>query len=351
MGEILFFLIFAILRRKSYNFEETIENIEMRHIFLIIALIGSMLITGFSCLSSKKAQTEPVEEDLTPVEIIVPDTFLLPHIPEIMKDPEERAKYLVMHYWDRFDFTDQNLIRRPEITEQAFVDYINILGYVSNEEADASLIYTLRKAEIDTMMYVHFTELFEKYLYEPNSPFRNEEFYLPVLQEVVNSPLLTEELRSRYGFQQEMARKNRIGDSANDFTYTVSSGQSFRLYDLKSEYTLLMFTNPGCSTCAAVTEHLNKSRELNDALALNSSTRTMLTILALSPDNDLQEWSAHLPEIPRHWVYAYDKSGEIEAKKLYDIKAFPTLYLLDKDKKVVLKDTSIEMIELFFSVH
>ncbi|MFA7491981.1 MAG: DUF5106 domain-containing protein [Proteiniphilum sp.] len=323
----------------------------MRHIFLIIALIGSMLITGFSCLSSKKAQMDPLEEEATSRGVIVPDTFALPHIPEIIKDPEERAKYLVMHYWDRFDFSDRNLIRRPEITEQAFVDYINILSYVADEEVSASLIYTLRKAEVDTIMYVHFTELFEKYLYEPNSPFRNEEFYLPVLQEVVNSPLLKEEMRSRYGFQQEMAKKNRIGNSANDFTYTVSSGQSFRLYDLKSDYILLMFTNPGCSTCASVTDHLNQSKGLNDALALNSPTRTMLTILALSPDSDLQEWNAHLPEMPRHWVYAYDKSGEIEAKKLYDIKAFPTLYLLDKDKKVVLKDTSIEMIESFFSVH
>lgn len=323
----------------------------MKHNLSIIALAGSMLITGFSCLSSKKAQTEPVEGKQIPVQTIVPDTFVLPQIPEIMKEPEERAGYLVMHYWDRFDFADRNLIRRPEITEQAFVDYINILGYVPKENADASLRYALQKAEADTMMYVHFTELFEKYLYDPNSPFRNEEYYLPVLQEVVNSPLLTEERRSRYGFQQEMARKNRVGESANDFTYTVSSGQSFRLYDLKSEYTLLMFTNPGCSTCAAVTERLKESKELKDALSMNSPSRTMITILALSPDNDYAEWSAHLPEMPLQWVYAYDKSGEIMTKRLYDIKAFPSLYLLSKDKKVILKDTSIEAIESFFAVH
>lgn len=323
----------------------------MKRIFSIIALSGFMLVIGFSCLSSKKAQSEPLEEKATPVQAIVPDTFVLPLVPEMMRDSEERAKYLVLHYWDRFDFADRNLILRPEITEQAFVDYINILGYVPKENADASLAYTLHKAGIDTMMYVHFTELFEKYLYDPNSPFRNEEYYLPVLQEVVNSPLLAEERRSHYGFQLDMAMQNRIGERANDFVYTVSSGQSSRLYDLKSEYTLLMFTDPGCSTCAAVTERLKESKELNDVLALNSPGRTMLTILALSPDNNLEEWSARLPEIPARWVYAYDKSGEVTGKRLYDIKAFPTLYLLDKDKKVILKDTSIEAIESFFSIH
>lgn len=317
----------------------------------------AVLTGALSCLSSKKSRTEIPEEvsmsaqDPAQAQTTVPDTFILPSIPEIMKDPEERAKYLVMHYWDRFDFSDRTLIERPNITEQAFVDYINILGYVPKEDADASLVYTLQKAEADTLMYVHFTELFEKYFYEPNSPFRNEEYYLPVLEEVVSSPLLKEEKRSRYEFQREMSNKNRIGDFANDLTYTVSSGQSFRLYDLRSEYTLLMFTNPGCSTCAAVMEHLSVSEELNRALALNSPTRTMLTVLALSPDNDLDEWLSHLPEIPTRWIYAYDKSGEITTKRLYDIKAIPTIYLLDKDKKVILKDTSIEMVESFFSVY
>lgn len=310
-----------------------------------------MLMLGFSCLSSKKAQSESLEEKTIPAETIVPDTFVLPQIPQTTKEPEERAKYLVMHYWDKFDFADRNLVLRPEITEQAFVDYINILGYVSIEHVEASLAYTLAKAEIDTIMYLHFTELFEKYLYDPNSPFRDDEYYLTVLQEVVESPLLSVENRSRYKFQLEMAMKNRVGERANDFSYTVSSGQSFRLYDLKSEYTLLMFTNPGCSTCAAVTEYLMKSKELNDALALNNPTRTMLTILAFSPDHDLKDWTAYLSEMPARWIYAYDKSGEVTTKRLYDIKAFPSLYLLDKDKKVILKDSSIEAVESFFSVH
>lgn len=322
----------------------------MKRIFSIIALAGLLLTTGFSCLSSKKAQSDPLEVVTVPAQTIVPDTFVLPQIPEVLQNSEVRAKYLVMHYWDRFDFADRKLIQRPEITEQAFVDYINILSYVPKEDIDASLAYTLQKAETDTMMYNHFLELFEKYLYDPNSPFRNEEYYLPVLHKVVNSPLLAEEARSRYGFQLDMAMQNRVGQRANDFIYTISSGQSFRLYDLKSEYTLLMFTDPGCSTCAAVTERLGNSEAVNNALALNSAVRTMLTVFTLYPEKDLEEWNAHLSGMPAGWLHAYDKSGEITGKRLYDIKAFPTLYLLDKDKKVILKDTSIEAIESFFLI-
>jgi len=35
----------------------------------------------------------------------------------------------------------------------------------------------------------------------------------------------------------------------------------------------------------------------------------------------------------------------IDQKNLYDLKAIPTLYLLDKDKTVLLKDATAEEIE------
>jgi hypothetical protein len=95
---------------------------------------------------------------------------------------------------------------------------------------------------------------------------------------------------------------------------------------------------------------LNGSKPLNDALAMNTTSRTMLTILTLYPDNNLTEWYKYLPEMPVKWIHAYDKGMEVTQRKLYDIKAIPTLYLLDKDKKVILKDSSIEAIESFFSV-
>ncbi len=333
--------------------------------FYIFLFVSVGLLSGIvSCSSSKKAGPDTRDEagntrgevsEITgelaePVHTIVPDTFVLPPIPQTITVPQERTEYLTMHYWDRFDFGDRKMIDRPEITEQAFVDYINILHHVPKESADKSVEYTLNKAAVDTVMYGHFATLFEKYLYDPNSPFRNEELYLPVLHEYTNSPLLTEERRSVFLFQLDMALKNRVGQKARNFAYTLPSGQSYTLYDLKSEYTLLMFSNPGCSTCEAVTKQLGQSKELSGALSLNSPGRTMLTILTIYPDNDLEEWLAHLDKMPTAWIHGYDKGMKITHEKLYDIKAIPTLYLLDSNKNVILKDTSIESLEAFFSL-
>lgn len=326
------------------------------NLYFPIALLTLGLVL-ISCSTSKKTESNRQElitennvtENNSQVEQISVDDFTLPDIPSEITNSDLRAQYLVKHYWDHFSFRNRELIGRPEITEQAFVDYINILNYVPNYKVDESIRETIKKAEVDTLMHAHFISLFEKYFYDPNSPFRNEELYIPVLNQITKSSLLTDTDKSVYEFQLEMAMKNRVGKKGNNFKYTLASGKTFSFYELKSEYTLLMFSNPGCPTCETVTRQLSSSEPIKNALTLNSSTRTMLTIITLYPDENLDEWLAHLPQMPANWVHAYDKDLEITHKNLYDIKAIPTLYLFDNDKNVILKDTSIEAIENFFN--
>ena len=83
---------------------------------------------------------------------------------------------------------------------------------------------------------------------------------------------------------------------------------------------------------------------------MNTPSRTMLTILTIYIDDNLDEWHSHLAELPTNWTHAYDKDNKISKNRLYDIKAIPTLYLLDKDKKVLQKDTSPNALESFFTV-
>ena len=320
----------------------------MRYLVWFILFAGLTLFSSLSCSSSKKSGTESRETYGT--ETVVPDTFVFPQVPEALTDPDERAQYLIRHFWDRFDFADRGLTKKPAITEQAFVDYIHLLSIHPAGESAESLLQTLRRAEADTVMYRYFVSLMEKYFYDPNSPFRNEEHFIPVLKVITGSRLLEDAERSRYNFLLEMTLLNRVGDKANNFTFTLPSGESGALYDIKSQYLLLIFSNPGCPTCEAVTRRLDSSAPLNKALALNSPTRSMLTILTIYPDSDLEEWRAYLPQMPQQWLHGYDPGMAITRRRLYDVKAIPTIYLLDSDKTVILKDTSIEAVESFFSV-
>ena len=56
----------------------------------------------------------------------------------------------------------------------------------------------------------------------------------------------------------------------------------------------------------------------------------------------------HRNEIPDGWINSYDKELTVLTEECYDLKAMPTLYLLDKDKKVLLKDAAVRDIEDYF---
>lgn len=60
-------------------------------------------------------------------------SFTLPEIPSSLKTPRERAVYLSVHYWDHYNFADTTLISKKEITEQAFVDFLEVLQFVDKK--------------------------------------------------------------------------------------------------------------------------------------------------------------------------------------------------------------------------
>ena len=40
------------------------------------------------------------------------------------------------------------------------------------------------------------------------------------------------------------------------------------------------------------------------------------------------------PDVPAAWINSYDNTVSLKNDEIYDLKAIPTLYLLDKTKKL-----------------
>lgn len=268
--------------------------------------------------------------------------FTMVDIPITLTTPEARADFLVRHYWDNFDFSDTAYINKPDITEQAFADYINIFSHTEREAVSYSIDKVLDSASQNTEMFSYILGLYKKYLYDPNSPLRNEEYYIPVLNYIVNSDNVNVAEKTRSQYILDMVMKNRVGEKATNINYTLASGKTGTLYNIKGNYTILMFHNPDCHTCGETITHMKASPVINGLL-----NDKQLGVLAFYPDEDLEIWKKHLSDLPSEWVNGYDKNQVVEKNKLYDLKAIPTLYLLDKDKRILLKDATIQVIERY----
>ncbi len=178
----------------------------------------------------------------------------------------------------------------------------------------------------------------EDYFNNPNSPYRNEDIYIAVLEALIEAPDIDSIDKVRPRFQLEQTMKNRPGTMAADLSLLTVHGKRLSLSDINADYTLLYFFNPECHDCKRVTQHIATS-----ALFLNLQNRGHLKVLAVYPDEDLTAWEKQKHEHPATWTVA--RFAPEQDREAYNLPAIPNLYLLDKDKRIVLKDAPIEQIE------
>ena len=63
-----------------------------------------------------------------------------------------------------------------------------------------------------------------------------------------------------------------------------------------------------------------------------------MKVLNIYIDEDLEAWRSYMPIYPENWYNGFDPDLVIRGEELYSVRAIPSLYLLDKEKRVILKD-------------
>ena len=258
--------------------------------------------------------------------------FPYPQIPSMMTEPQQRATYLLMHYWDNVDFKDMKLVANDDFMEQGFVNYLSVLPIVDALTAERSVEAMMKRAEVNGVAYKKLVNIAEKYLFEPNSPMVSDEMYIMFLNQVLKTSVLSKVEKSRFEYQHRVVMKNRVGSVATDFIYMDKDGKTGSLHQLKAEETLLVFYDPECDNCAEIIEKLRYDRRLNSKIMSGK-----LRVLAVYAGDNRALWEQHLAKMPTNWLVGRAVS-KIQPLGLYVLRAMPAIYLLDKDKKVLKKE-------------
>lgn len=273
--------------------------------------------------------------------------FTLPAIPDTLQTVESRSSYLVAHYWDRFSFADSlQFMNQPEMVEQAVVDYVDLFRLVPATEAENSLSALMDQASVTLNGFLFFYNTLEKYLYDATSPMRNEALFIPVLQKMMASNKLNDDDKLRPAMLLKSVSKNKVGSMAADFSYTKPDGSQHRLSEVQTPLTLLLFFDPECDDCHQVIMRLEKTDVLNQLTA-----DRQLTVLAVYPGENKRLWQTMAQHMLPTWEIGMDESQTIYNKELYDILGFPSMYLLDQHKTVILKDASLTALEEYFGAN
>lgn len=312
--------------RKSFLFKRLVFSL-LFPLFLLSACTGS---------SSRASGQSANEETKSGV------CYTAPVVPGVITDDYERGVYFMTHYWDQFQFEDTTCLHEEDL-EQIFVDFVVPLSHMDPELAEKIIASHLTQSMATKESFEWFTSMYEKYLYEIGSPVRNEETYALVIENLLRLDGLDEVQKIRPQMLLEEINKNREGTKAADFTYLLPNGSKQRMHAFNAPYTLLFFYDPDCSICKAEKEKLMRS-----PLLLNWLDQKELRVLAICIGTE-DDWKRHLSEYPAEWVNGLDANHAIISDELYLIKATPSMYLLDQNKTVLLKDVMADQLNEWLS--
>ena len=276
-------------------------------------------------------------------------------VPSIYTEREDVEDYVLAHFWDTFLDTSAEYrcdsayvagVERKQLASEV-ASYLSILQSVSPDKALESIsafyrsLEDFQKADTTSNAYTFVTEAVEYYLYDPNSEIRNEDLYIPFASGMAASPFVGDGKRVSYSHAVEMCSLNRPGTPAADFRFTDTEGRSHTLYGEKSPLTVLIFVNPGCKAC----EDVVGAFESDKVFSLISSG--WIQILGIYIDEETDKWKEGSDDLPAHWLNGCDPDGVIRRDQIYSVRAIPSIYILDENKNVLLKDAPLSRVVTF----
>ena len=267
--------------------------------------------------------------------------------PAMMEDPQDRAEYMAQNMWNSLTDPSRTYpcdsllvsgVRRADV-EQKFANWTQVLRMSSRPVAEKSVsrLYdralACEKKDTSSNVFETFASLVDKYLFDPNSPLRDEDLYGAYASRLAAYEGYTEVQKEKYARDARLCALNKVGTKAADFRFADRRGKIRTLYGVEAPYTLLFFSNPGCEACMSIINVLKEDPQISSMI---SSGR--LKVLNIYIDEDLDAWRSYMPVYPDEWYNGFDPDFVIRNETLYNVRAIPSLYLLDSDKTVLLKD-------------
>ncbi|WP_343320926.1 DUF5106 domain-containing protein [Sphingobacterium multivorum] len=258
--------------------------------------------------------------------------------------PGSTADSTLFHFWDKFDMLDTAQVKNPEKGEQQLADFIQLLLQSPDSATrDKAIDLMLDKAKTNRTSFDYFIKQYEHYLYDGNSPMRNDIVYESVLRYLIKTDLLSDLEKEAYRPTYKLVLRNKVGQTAEDFSYELANGKKQKLSDTKAKYTFLIFYDPECSHCKETIHQLRDTPQL-----VQLFSQLQVQVLAIDPWGDRTKWKNYQSQLSDQWINGFDSESKILSFNLYDLKASPTIYLLDENKKVLLKDTYLQQVIAYF---
>ena len=122
-----------------------------------------------------------------------------------------------------------------------------------------------------------------------------------------------------------------------DAVFDTSGNRLISLSSVKAKYTVLYFWDSGCGHCKKATPKLKK---IYDELH-----KYDVEVYAVGGELETKDWKKYIKENKLPWINVSDTPERPNGfRTVYDIYAYPKVFLLDENKKIIAKQIGVEQL-------
>ena len=253
---------------------------------------------------------------------------------------DQRLDYLKAHFFDGVDFNDTLLLRSNAWSNKA-ISYLSLWGNsrYSQKQLETEFIKAVTilmdkasvNPDIDKFLLDYLLGGFDKYHMDEVITYMADHF---------QDPFSCEDQKIKSALQKKLDTFKKIsnGKIAPDIEVPDMKGKMIKLSSIPSEYTLLIFWSSECSHC---TDMMPKVKEIYD-----KQKPKRMEVLAVSIDTSRREWTGFIKDEKLDFLNGSDLKGfDSKSADQYNIYATPTMFLLDREKKILAKPISYRELE------
>lgn len=265
--------------------------------------------------------------------------------PEGYTDSNWKYQYYLEHYWDYCDFSEEALVYTP-----IFAPFLNnYYEKVMHPAIDSIIKFSdilINKAENNPELFKYIVWYLSN-RYERSKYLGHDAIFVHLIRNYYEKglcPWVDETVLENMIERANILEPILLGKVAPWVIMPDIDGKFHSNYDFNTEYTIMYFWDTDCGHCKVSTPKLLEfyNRE-KDSLNFD--------VFGICLTSDSVKWRNYILDKKLPWTNVGNNKANIDFREAYDIKASPKIYLLDRNKRIIVKNIDMDDLEDFIIKH
>jgi len=244
------------------------------------------------------------------------------------------------HFFDNIDLNDERLLRTPLLYARLDAFFSSVLIQAPdtiNKEIDKLIKKCSGNHKVFQFISVYLFNHFRE-----SEIMGRDAVMVKIADDIYLSgkaDWVSKEFKDDLRKQVDLMRPNLIGKKAENLVMDSYNGIFVSLYDVEKDFTILYFWEPNCGHCQEATPKLK--------VYYDKPKDYSLEVFSVCTTSDKAKWTKYIEDNKLTWINGWDPKRSSHFDYYYNIQSTPTVYILDKNKKIIAKKLGVEEIGPF----